>query len=109
MWWGGVISRDWAWVGKEEGKPLTGMNNGTGADVAGALSADSALSSGQLAPPGGAPASTCLPSPGHPEAWARLGLDKNLVSDSPGSRSRGSLGRTVSFQSQVGNRPGEAQ
>lgn len=78
--------------------------------MAGALSADSALSS-TMAPAGGGPAPncTCLPSPGHPAGWALLGLDKNPASDFPESSRRGSLGLTVSLTSPVGNRPGEAQ
>lgn len=70
--------------------------------MAGALSTDSALSSPQLAPPGGVPARTCLPSPGHPVGWTRLRLDKSLASDSPGRGSGGSRGRTTPLSSQVG-------
>lgn len=104
------ISPDWAWVRQEEGKPLTGMNNGTGAEVAGALSVDSALSSTRwLLQEAAPPTCTCLLSLGHPVGPAALGLDKNLASDFPGSRSRASLGRTVSLTSQVRNRPGEVQ
>lgn len=63
------ISGDWAWVRKGEGEPFMGINNGTAAEVAGALSADSALSSTlwlllEMPPPVPAPASPCLPSPG---------------------------------------------
>lgn len=75
------FSGDWACVREEEGAPLTGMNNGKGAEVAGALSADSALSSPQLAPPGGVPTRTCLPSPGRP-----CGLDQAGAGQEPGLR-----------------------
>lgn len=57
-----------------------------------------------LAPPGGAPTRTCLPSPRAPCGLgrARVGPCKNLASDSAGSQSRGHLGRTLVFVSQVG-------
>ena len=77
-----------------------GINNGTAAEVAGALSADSALSSTlwlllEMPPPVPAPASPCLPSPG------QLVLDQNLASDSPPRGSWGSRGRTTSLSTQV--------
>lgn len=99
-----------AWVEQEEGEPLTGMNNGTGAEVAEALSADSALSSThwllqEVAPP----ACTCLPSLGYWAGlgWAGAGQEPGLRL--PREQEKASLGSTVSFTAQVGNRPGEAQ
>lgn len=80
---GGVgegVSGDWAWVREEEGERLTGMNNGTGAEVAGALSADSALSS-----PHGLLQKTAPPAPASPPR-APWGLDQAGAGQEPGLR-----------------------
>lgn len=63
-----------AWVGGG-GRASNGMNNGTGAEVAGAPSADSALSSPHWLLQEVTPlACTCPPSLGHP-CLGQAGLD----------------------------------
>lgn len=97
------ISQDWAWVRLKEAEPLMGMNNGRGAEVAGALSADSAFSSThwllrEVAPP----ACTCLSSSGH--AVAGLGWTRTWP-PLPREQGQGQPARTVSLMSQMGNSP----